>query len=113
MEFTWKITAILPTQTISNGSQIQECILEDDKQYPNSIKVQFYGDKIMMLNGKQVWDKVTAKLNFKTKQTQKWFFTSINCRDLRKIESVQDKMQQNSDKQFSKAEYKEVDILPF
>jgi hypothetical protein len=47
----YKITKILDKITLSNGAEAQDCIIEEQgSQYPNSLKVQFYGDKIMMLN---------------------------------------------------------------
>lgn len=96
----YKITKIADRVELSNWASVQDCIVEEqESQYPNSLKIQFYWDKIMMLNWKKEWDIVDCKLNFRTRESKGNYYTSISCRSMKKVQTVQDKMEDRSNEQ--------------
>jgi len=110
----YKITKILDKVSLSNWAETQECIIEEqDSQYPNSLKIQFYGDKVMMLNWKKQWDVVDCKLNFKTRENKGNYYTNISCRSMKQIKTVWNKMDDRSNRQANRFEVWENSGLPF
>lgn len=83
MEIKGKIKKILETQTFQSGFQKREMVVTTQEQYPQDILIEFYQDKIALLDPLNVGDEVKVHINIRGKE---WvnpegvakYFNSIN-----------------------------------
>ena len=95
MEFTGQITFIGEKEEVGeNKLQKQSINLEEvDKQHPNTLQVNFWGDKIMLLWSYKMGDVVKVSLNLKLTESKKdkgRFFNNINGWKIEKVEKKED-----------------------
>ena len=89
MEFTWKIKQIWELKTLPNWKNVQDFIIEDDAQYPNSIACNQYDKWINFFKWLSVGDEVTVFLNTKVNEYQGKFYqkTSVWRLNSNKLEN--------------------------
>lgn len=83
MEIKGKIKKIFETQTFQSGFQKKEMVITTSEQYPQDILIEFYQDKIALLDPLNVGDDVKVSINIRGRE---WinpegvakYFNSIN-----------------------------------
>src|SRR5690554_5678458 len=83
MELKGKIKKIFETQTFQSGFQKKEIVVTTDEQYPQDILIEFYQDKIALLDPLNVGDEVKVHINIRGKEWvnpegEAKYFNSIN-----------------------------------
>ena len=83
MEIQGILIKILPVETgQKNGGgewASQTIILEQEGQYPKPAAVVLFGDKINLLNGIQLNDKLKISINLESREYNDKYFTKINA----------------------------------
>jgi len=84
MDFTWKIIHIWEEEKIGDKElpKIMFVVEELDSQYPSSISIDLLWDKTQMLSSYNVWDTVTASLNFRAREYKWRYFNGITARKI-------------------------------
>ena len=83
MELKGKIKKIFETQTFPSGFQKKEMVVTTQEQYPQDILIEFYQDKIGLLDLFNVGDEVKVHINIRGKEWinpegEAKYFNSIN-----------------------------------
>lgn len=86
MEITGVIKAILPVQsgTSKSGNVWQKAdfvIEEEGGNYPNSMVITAFGDRVEKLNTLRVGDRVTARFDTQAREYNGRYFTNITLYD--------------------------------
>lgn len=86
MEITGVIKAILPVQsgTSKSGNVWQKAdfvIEEEGGNYPNSMVITAFGDRVEKLNTLRVGDRVTARFDTQAREYDGRYFTNITLYD--------------------------------
>ena len=86
MEITGVIKAILPVQsgTSRSGNVWQKAdfvIEEEGGNYPNSMVITAFGDRVEKLNTLRVGDRVTARFDTQAREYNGRYFTNITLYD--------------------------------
>jgi len=84
MNYQGIIKFIWQKESIADGVEKQTIVLEEntDREFKWSLAVDFFRDKIQLLDGIKVWDLVTVHLNTRCNESknQPWrYFNSITC----------------------------------
>jgi hypothetical protein len=89
MEIQGTLIKILPIETgQKNGGgewSSQTIILEQEGQYPKPAAVVLFGDKINLLNGIQLNDKLNVSINVESREYNNKYFTKINAWKISKL----------------------------
>lgn len=89
MEIQGTLIKILPIESgQKNGGgewSIQTVIIEQDGQYPKPVAINLFGDKINLLNGIQLNDKLKISINVESREYNEKYFTKINAWQISKI----------------------------
>lgn len=89
MEIQGTLTKILPIESgQKNGGgewSSQTIIIEQEGQFPKPIAVNLFGDKINLLNGIQLNDKLSVSINIESREYNDKFFTKVNAWKIAKI----------------------------
>ena len=89
MEIQGTLIKILPIESgQKNGGgewSSQTIIVEQEGQFPKPVAVNFFGDKINLLNGIQINDKLSVSINIESREYNDKFFTKINCWKISKL----------------------------
>ena len=82
LQFEGKVVKVLPKQTFWSWFEKQTLILEEDstKEYKQSLSVDFFKEKMKMLDSLKEGDSVVVKFNTKTKEHNGRYYNSINGR---------------------------------
>lgn len=84
MQYQGIVKFIGPKETISEGVDKQTIVLEEntDREYKGSIAVDFFRDKIALLNDINSGDLITVHLNCRANESKNQpgrYFNSITC----------------------------------
>lgn len=85
MEFTGKIIFKGAPETFGeNGTQKLYVVLEEvtDREYKSSIAIEFYNDKIALIDPYSQWAVVKAFLNPRAREYNGRWYNGISCRKL-------------------------------
>jgi hypothetical protein len=89
MEIQGTLIKILPIESgQKNGGgewSSQTVIIEQDGQYPKPVAINLFGDKINLLNGIQLNDKLKISINVESREYNEKYFTKINAWQISKI----------------------------
>ena len=89
MEIQGTLIKILPIESgQKNGGgewSSQTVIVEQDGQYPKPVAINLFGDKINLLNGIQLNDKLKISINVESREYNEKYFTKINAWQISKI----------------------------
>jgi len=82
MELTGTIHKLFDAQDITASFRKRELVLQTDEQYPQTVPVEFVQDRIDLLNGYAVGQKVTISINIRGRewtspQNETRYFVSI------------------------------------
>ena len=95
MQYQGTVKHIAPVETIGANGDIQKqtIVLEEisDREFKGSIAVDFFRDKITLLEGVNLGDVITVHLNARANESKNQpgrFFNSITCRRVEKGESA-------------------------
>ena len=95
MQYQGTVKHIAPVETIGANGDIQKqtIVLEEisDREFKGSIAVDFFRDKIALLEGVNLGDVITVHLNARANESKNQsgrFFNSITCRRVEKGESA-------------------------
>lgn len=81
-----KIQAIESGQKNSGGQwSSQTIIVEQEGQYPKPVAVNLFGDKINLLNGIQINDKLSISINIESREYNDKYFTKVNAWKISKL----------------------------
>ena len=112
MEFTGKITFIAPEEAIGqNLTPKVSCVLEEPEgQYPSSMSVDFFKEKIDLIKPYKVGEVVKVQLNFRAREYNGKYFNSISAW---KIEKASASTTTTASAPATKAKPEAKDDLPF
>ncbi len=84
MQYEGIVKVICPKEVIGNDLEKQTLVLEEntDREFKGSLAVDFFRDKIALLEGVKVGDVVTVQLNSRCNESKTQagrFFNSITC----------------------------------
>jgi hypothetical protein len=89
MEIQGTLIKILPIESgQKNGGgewSSQTVIIEQEGQYPKPVAINLFGDKINLLNGIQLNDKLKISINVESREYNEKYFTKINAWQISKI----------------------------
>ena len=89
MEILGTLIKILPIESgQKNGGgewSSQTIIVEQEGQYPKPVAVTLFGDKINLLNGIQINDKLNVSVNVESREYNGKYFTKVNAWKIAKI----------------------------
>lgn len=89
MEIEGTLIKILPVesgQKIGGGEWTsQTIIVESEGQYPKSVAVNLFGEKISLLNGIQLNDKLKVSINVESREYNEKWFTKVNAWKIERI----------------------------
>jgi hypothetical protein len=89
MEITGTLIKILPIESgQKNGGgdwSNQTIIVEQEGQYPKPVAVSLFGDKINLLNGIQLNDKLNVSVNVESREYNDKYFTKVNAWKISKL----------------------------
>jgi len=89
MEIQGTLIKILPIESgQKNGGgewSSQTVIVEQEGQYPKPVAINLFGDKINLLNGIQLNDKLKISINVESREYNEKYFTKINAWQISKI----------------------------
>ena len=89
MEISGTLIKILPIESgQKNGGgewSSQTIIIEQEGQFPKPIAINLFGDKINLLNGIQLNDKLNVSVNVESREYNDKFFTKVNAWKIAKI----------------------------
>ena len=102
MKFTWTITAITDVESMKTSgwsTDKKTLVLEEisDKQYKSSISIEFWGEKLWLVDWLQSWDQVEVSMNSKVREYNWKYYTSISWW---KVESIWEKSEEWEDLPF-------------
>ena len=91
MQYQGTVKHIAPVETIGANGDIQKqtIVLEEisDREFKGSIAVDFFRDKIALLEGVNLGDVITVHLNARANESRNQpgrYFNSITCRRVEK-----------------------------
>lgn len=89
MEFTGKIMSIGAEELVGQNEtpKINFILEEEDKEYPNSIAIDVWKDKIEDLKQFNEWDIISVKLNVQAKEYNWRHFNNISAWKFKLVES--------------------------
>jgi hypothetical protein len=100
MEIKGKIIQFLPVQSgtskAGNEWTKQEFVIETDDQFPRKVCFTLFGDKISLLNGISVGDKVEVSFNIESREYNGKWFHNINAWRINPAQPPQQAAQQDS-----------------
>ena len=84
MQYEGIVKVICPKEVIGNDLEKQTLVLEEntDREFKGSLAVDFFRDKIALLEGVKVGDVVTVQLNSRCNESKTQagrYFNSITC----------------------------------
>lgn len=89
MEINGTLIKILPIESgQKNGGgewSSQTIIIEQEGQYPKPVAVNLFGDKINLLNGIQLNDKLIVSINLESREYNDKYFTKANAWKISKL----------------------------
>jgi hypothetical protein len=89
MEINGTLIKILPIESgQKNGGgewSSQTIIIEQEGQFPKPIAVNLFGDKINLLNGIHLNDKLNVSVNVESREYNDKFFTKVNAWKIAKL----------------------------
>jgi hypothetical protein len=89
MEIQGTLIKILPIESGAkkDGGEwfSQNIILEQEGQYPKPVSITLFGDKINLLNGIQLNDKLSVSINLESREYNDKYFTKVNAWKISKI----------------------------
>lgn len=89
MEIQGTLIKILPIESGQKKSggewSSQAIIIEQEGQYPKPVAVNLFGDKINLLNGIQLNDKLIVSVNVESSEYNDKYFTKVNAWKISKI----------------------------
>jgi hypothetical protein len=89
MEINGTLIKILPIESgQKNGGgewSSQTIIIEQEGQFPKPIAVNLFGDKINLLNGIHLNDKLSVSINIESREYNDKYFTKVNAWKIAKI----------------------------
>jgi hypothetical protein len=89
MEIQGTLIKILPIETGAkkDGGEwsSQNIIVEQEGQYPKPVAVTLFGDKINLLNGIQLNDKLSVSINLESREYNDKYFTKVNAWKISKL----------------------------
>ena len=93
MEISGRIKKIFDLQTFPSGFQKKEMVVTTQEQYPQDILIEFYQDKIALLDPLNVGDEVKVHINIRGKEWinpegEAKYFNSINGWRIEKVSAV-------------------------
>ncbi len=112
MDFEWKIIYIWQEEKVWQNQipKLTIVIEEDWKEYPNSVAIDLFNEKIKLIDWFKVWDIVKASLNFRAREYNWKYFNSISSWRITKAN--QDSVSTSTSNTDNKVE-DEDDDLPF
>ncbi|WP_308242284.1 DUF3127 domain-containing protein [uncultured Prevotella sp.] len=120
MEITGVIKAILPVQsgTSKNGNGWQKAdfvIEEEGGNYPNSMVITAFGDRVEKLNTVRVGDRVTARFDTLAREYNGRYFTNITLYDFAQPQLAQQPQPQQQAQAYMGApqQYKAAPAQPY
>lgn len=84
MEITGKIIKISEQQTFGN-TNVKNIILKTDDKYPQDLEIQFFNDKISVLDSYKNNDNIKVSINIRSNENNGRYFTKLvgwKCEDL-------------------------------
>lgn len=99
MEITGVVKSVMPTQTGTSQSgkawQKREFIIEENVgNYPNSLVITAFGDRVEKLNTLRVGDCVTARFDTQAREYNGRAFNNITLYDITQPQAQAQQMQQ-------------------
>ena len=92
MEITGKLTKLLPVQTGAKKDggdwQRQTAIIETNEQYPKTIAVDFWADKVEEIEAVELGSFVKMFINIESREYNDKYFTNVKCYKI-EIQSTQ------------------------
>ena len=89
MEIEGTLIKIMPVESgQKNGGgewTSQTIIVEQAGQYPKPVAVNLFGDKINLLNGIQINDKLRVSINLESREYNDKYFTKANAWQISKL----------------------------
>jgi hypothetical protein len=89
MEIQGILIKILPIESGQKNAggewTSQTIILEQEGQFPKPIAINLFGDKINLLNGIQINDKLNVSINLESREYNEKYFTKINAWKISKL----------------------------
>ena len=100
MEITGVVKSVMPTQTGTSQSgkawQKREFIIEETvRNYPNSLVITAFGDRVEKLNTLRVGDCVTARFDTQVREYNGRAFNNITLYDITQPQAQAQQMQQS------------------
>lgn len=77
MEIIGTIRILNDTETFNSGFEKRELIIDTEDQYSQPLSVQFLQDKVSLLNGYGVGDRVKIGINLRGREHNGKFYNSI------------------------------------
>lgn len=123
MEVTGKVKEVRQTQTFDSGFVKRELIVTTDEQYPQDLSIEFFSDKVSLLDDIKAGEHVKVKINlrgreWKSPKGEVKYFNTINGWGISKGESEPTKAASKAKPKIPKPEAAEDlfdtdDDLPF
>ena len=121
MEITGVVKSVMPTQTGTSQSgkawQKREFIIEETVgNYPNSLVITAFGDRVEKLNTLQVGDYVTARFDTQVREYNGRAFNNITLYDITQPQEQAQQMQQaymGAPQQAIPAQYQAAPAQPY
>ena len=89
MEIQGILIKILPIESGQKNAggewTSQTIILEQEGQFPKPVAINLFGDKINLLNGIQINDKLNVSINLESREYNEKYFTKVNAWKIAKI----------------------------
>lgn len=89
MEIQGTLIKILPIESGQKNAggewTSQTIILEQEGQFPKPVAINLFGDKINLLNGIQINDKLNVSINLESREYNEKYFTKVNAWKIAKI----------------------------
>ena len=98
MEITGVVKSVMPTQTVTSQSgkawQKREFIIEENVgNYPNSLVITAFGDRVEKLNTLRVGDYVTARFDTQAREYNGRAFNNITLYDITQTQAQSQQQQ--------------------
>ena len=90
MEITGVLQSTTEVETVGEKGIAKMSIIieETDKQYPNSLSLDVWGDKTMISNVFKLGDKLRVEFNSKTREYNGRVYNSLSARKMEKVEEA-------------------------
>ena len=89
MEIQGILMKILPIESGQKNAggewTSQTIILEQEGQFPKPVAINLFGDKINLLNGIQINDKLNVSINLESREYNEKYFTKVNAWKISKL----------------------------